>query len=250
MTFDEMLQHAEAQAFKGWDFSYLQGRWEDDDLPWDYRQIVEAKLANATTLLDMGTGGGEFLSSLKPLPAKTYATEAYPPNIKVATERLSPLGIIVKAIEDDEKLPFESNLFDLVINRHEEYGVDELWRIMKPNGVFITQQVGGSDSRELNDWLEIDDGENPANWSLSTEIAAFERAGFTLLDTTEVMAETRFFDVGAVAYYAKIIEWQFPRFSVVTHREQLLKIHDHIQAHGHWAMTSHRFLIVAQKPKK
>jgi len=32
----------------------------------------------------MGTGGGEFLASLAPLPMHTSATEAYPPNVEIA----------------------------------------------------------------------------------------------------------------------------------------------------------------------
>lgn len=248
-SFEQLIQTAYAQAFEGWDFSYLSGRWESDSLTWDYRAIVEKHLPTASALLDMGTGGGEFLSSLSPLPKQTYATEAYPPNIKAAREQLEPLGIVVEAVEDDEKLPFEDDEFDLVINRHEAYSVPEVLRILEPMGLFITQQVGGSESRELNEWLGIDDGQNLGDWSMHSATQALAEAGFNVLQNAEAMPQTRFFDVGAIAFYAKIIEWQFPGFSIDTHRPQLLKIHEHILEHGAWTMTSHRFLITAQKPK-
>ncbi len=248
-VFDQLLKEAEEQAFEGWDFSYLRGRWETDSLTWDYRAIVENHLPPANALLDMGTGGGEFLSSLSPLPPRTSATEAYPPNIKAAREQLEPLGVVVKVVEDDEKLPFEDDKFDLVINRHEAYSVTEILRILEPMGVFITQQVGDSDSRELNEGLGIDDGQNLGEWSMHSATQALAEAGFNVLQNAEAMPQTRFFDVGAIVYYAKIIEWQFLGFSIDTHRPQLLKIHEHILEHGAWTMTSHRFLITAQKPK-
>lgn len=40
----------------------------------------------------MGTGGGEFLAGLQPLPPHTCATEGYPPNIPIAQQRLKRLG--------------------------------------------------------------------------------------------------------------------------------------------------------------
>ena len=40
-------------SFSGWDFSYLDGRWSDEDLPWDYKEIV----LNALTLLEWNYDG-------------------------------------------------------------------------------------------------------------------------------------------------------------------------------------------------
>ena len=51
----------ENNTFKGWDFSYLENRWVDEELPWNYRDILKKYLNPDYKLLDMGTGGGEFL---------------------------------------------------------------------------------------------------------------------------------------------------------------------------------------------
>ena len=83
------------------------------------------------------------MSSLKPFPKKVIATEAYEPNVKVAQERLIPLGIDVVPIEEgnqeNSKLLFNDNFFDLIINRHDFYDSKEIFRILKPNGHFVTQ---------------------------------------------------------------------------------------------------------------
>ncbi|GAB6169516.1 hypothetical protein JCM1393_19760 [Clostridium carnis] len=57
----QIWKNDEEMSFKGWDFSYLNGRWEDENLPWDYKNYLKDNYE----LLDMGTGGGEFLLSLK-----------------------------------------------------------------------------------------------------------------------------------------------------------------------------------------
>jgi hypothetical protein len=96
--FDRLVAEAEAQAFSGWDFSYLNGRMEVGQVSWDYRASVMRAIPCATALLDMGTGGGEFLASLTPLPRDTCATEAYPPNVPVTRQRLEPLGVQVAVV--------------------------------------------------------------------------------------------------------------------------------------------------------
>ncbi|GGL48999.1 hypothetical protein GCM10014719_57780 [Planomonospora parontospora subsp. antibiotica] len=40
--------------------------------------LLRGCLTGAPSLLDLGTGGGEFLSGLAPLPPRTAATEGYP----------------------------------------------------------------------------------------------------------------------------------------------------------------------------
>ncbi|RCX17648.1 hypothetical protein DFP94_1086 [Fontibacillus phaseoli] len=62
----------------------------------------------AKSMLDMGTGGGELLSMLRPWPKSVCATEGYRPNLSVAKERFEPPGVTVLFVEDDEHLPFET----------------------------------------------------------------------------------------------------------------------------------------------
>ena len=41
----QWLQEEDAARMKGWDFSHLRGRYEEEqDLPWDYAQVVRAFL--------------------------------------------------------------------------------------------------------------------------------------------------------------------------------------------------------------
>jgi len=66
MNKSELLKHwleeEQAAHIHGWDFSHIQGKCDsEDDLPWDYRTIVKKYLKSDYELLDMDTGGGEFL---------------------------------------------------------------------------------------------------------------------------------------------------------------------------------------------
>ena len=74
------------RAFKGWDFSFLSetGRTSSSVLSWSYGSMAIPLTRNTDCMLDMGTGGGEFLSLLYPLSANAFATEGYEPNVAIA----------------------------------------------------------------------------------------------------------------------------------------------------------------------
>jgi len=97
----------EQKAFGGWDFSYLKDRWQSETPPWDYKEIILGYLNREHMLLDMGTGGGEFLLGLNHPGDHTCVTEAWEPNVRLCRERLTPLGIGVYQVYDDACLPFD-----------------------------------------------------------------------------------------------------------------------------------------------
>ena len=100
----------------GWDFSHIEGRYtEDTDFPWDYRQVIGEYLTPDMKLLDIDTGGGEFLRSLEHPHKNTAATENYPPNVQLCRQTLLPLGIDFRQADGKGELPFadENSVYTL-----------------------------------------------------------------------------------------------------------------------------------------
>lgn len=245
--FKSYLIDEEKKAFKGWDFSYIDGRCVSDDLPWYYREIVLKHLKPSDKLLDLGTGGGEFLLSLNHPYNLTSVTESYPPNVQLCYDKLSPLGIEVKQTFDDNKLPFDDSTFDIVISRHESFDAVEVNRVLKSGGFFITQQVGGSNNTDLSKKLIDNYIPNCPEHDLIHNRELLIKENFDILFEDEVYNQTKFYDMGALVYYAKIIEWEFPGFSVDTHFENLCEIQNEMIDNGYVSGTQHRFIVVAKK---
>ena len=89
----------------GWDFSHIDGRYtEQDDLPWDYRSVIRQYLRPEMKIMDIDTGGGEFLLSLNHPHKNTAAMENYPPNVELCKEVLLPLSIDFRPGDGKEKL--------------------------------------------------------------------------------------------------------------------------------------------------
>lgn len=248
--FERFLAAADA-PFSGWDFSWVSdtGRMSTAPLPWSYASLTLPFLWRAGAMADLGTGGGEFLSRLSPLPPTTYATEGYAPNVAVARTRLEPLGVQVFPVDETDTLPFADESLDLIIDRHESYRPEEIARTLRPGGHFITQQVEGSSQREVSDWLGVPFDVSWATFSLDGAARDLEVAGFTILDRREARTPTRFYDIGALAYYLKTIPWQIPDYSVARYHDRLRGLHERIQRDGYVEYASARFLIIARKPE-
>lgn len=238
----------DAAHIHGWDFSHIHGRYEEEqDLPWDYESIVRHYLTKDTELLDFDTGGGEFLLSLKHPYPKTSATEGYPPNVDLCREILLPLGIHFKECSNASDIPFDDASFDLIINRHGDFHAPELYRLLKHNGIFVTEQVGGKNDRDLVEMVLPGTKTPFPHLNLKEQRKAFEEAGFQILQAEEAFRTITFYDVGAFVWFARIIEWEFPDFSVDRCFEKLLKMQKVLEDNGKIEGTIHRYLIVAKK---
>lgn len=246
-------QAAERRAqIKGWDFSEIAGKWDDGDdlLPWDFAALVQQYRRDDQHLLDMDTGGGEFLLSIGHPYERTAATEGWAPNIALCKERLLPLGIDFRAMTDPKGMPFDDASFDLVLNRHGAYDPAELWRVLKPGGIFLTQQVGAENDRELVARL-LPDAESPfPEQQLEIQLARFREAGFEILAKDEAYRPIRFYDTAALIWFAKVIEWEFTGFSVDRCFPQLVKTEAEIKEKGAVCGSIHRYYFAAQKPSE
>ena len=242
-------QEESCARIQGWDFSHIRGRYEEEDvLPWDYGAIVRGVLRDDMKLLDYDTGGGEFLLSLRHPYENTAAMEGYPPNVALCEERLLPLGIDIRACKDAAHIPFGDGAFDIVINRHGDFCPSEIWRLLKPGGLFVTQQVGSRNDRELVAAVLPDAPPPFPHENLTEQREAFETAGFEILQADEAFGPIRFYDVGAFVWFARIIEWEFSGFSVDRCFDRLLPLQEKIEREGQIEGTTHRYLIVARKP--
>lgn len=244
----EQWKKDEQAPFQGWDFSYVKDRYSGCEPPWDYIVLAKELIQNSSSVLDMGTGGGErfakILESHK--PEKAVAIEGYGPNVSVARQRLSQFDVKVILADETRKVPFDDKSFDLVLNRHSGFNVSELARIIKSGGVFFTQQVAGPDDKKS--LVREFGGENkwPEN-TLRVVTKKLEQNGFEIVRGEEWEGLSIFKDVGALVYYLKAIPWTVDDFSVEKYSAVLIKLNQKVETEGRLEFSCKRFLIHAVK---
>jgi ubiquinone/menaquinone biosynthesis C-methylase UbiE len=236
----------EAAGFEGWDFSYISDRSFQQEPPWSYRVQAVELVKHAHRLLDIDTGGGEFLFSLAPLPGQSVAIESYQPNVAVARDRLAPVGVDVRAVEVGAAWPLDDASFDLVLNRHGHLNAPEIARCLSAGGRLLTQQVG---SENLADLMTAFGGEaSRMENSLSSVSADLEAQGLVILRGQAWAGRQSFSDVGALIYFLKAIPWIVQGFAVDTHAAVLKQLQARKDAGAPLSFAIERFLIEAQKP--
>ena len=241
----------ERQPFSGWDFSYLDKRMVEDQAPWSYTtramQLMRS-MRQAQAALDMDTGGGERLLRMRPAwPAKMVATENYPPNFRLASKRLNPLGVPVHPVRLTrvDPMPFADGEFDLVINRHAAFNSREVARILAPGGTFLTQQVDGRWAEDL----EAIFGASP-QWpdaTLENSRTWLQEAGLKIVTAQEYFGNLTFSDVGAIVYLLRAVPWLVPGFSVDTHLDGLLAMQARLEKGQSLRFQAGKYLIEARK---
>jgi len=233
----------------GWDFSLLEGKVIEEKTPWNYLDIIQNHLNNNDILLDMGTADGKKLLLINHPYENTYATEGYYPNYQLAIRNLSSLGIDVSYYTHDSNLPYPHEKFDIIINRHESYDIKEIKRILKPNGLFITQQVGSHNNEPmikiLTPWAKRD----YESFTLNKELEKLITNNFEILDAKEKLLTIKYLTIDAVIFMAKIIEWEFPNFSAENSFDGLEKIEQIIKNNKYFESIEDRFLIVCRNKK-
>ncbi|MFE9745733.1 class I SAM-dependent methyltransferase [Saccharothrix saharensis] len=247
MTFEELVAEGAAVPVEGWDFSWFEGRATEGRPSWGYSKLMAARMARAEAALDIQTGGGEVLAEIPQAPPVLAATESWRPNLEIARRNLAPLGARVVHAEDDGPLPFPDASFDLVVSRHPVVTRwDEVGRVLRPGGTYLSQQVGMGTLREITDFMM---GPQPVSDERSTEraVAGLEAAGLTVVDLRSESLRVEFFDVGAVVHFLRKVVWAVPDFTVEAHRDRLVAMHEHIGREGSFVTSSERFLVEARK---
>lgn len=248
MTDDEVVAWAQrfSEPTAGWSFAAFEESVSSLDPPWSYTDLARQFLPAARSVLDLGTGGGEQLLGLADvLPPDTHATEGWEPNVAVAREALAPRGIDVRAhdAERGERLPYPAGRFDVVMSRHAAYDAVDVARVLRPGGVFLTQQVDG---RNLADLAAVfGAGPRYPEVTLAACARRAEDTGLRVERAQEWRGPIRFADVGTLLSYLRMMPWQLPAdFSVERYAPQLLQLG---RRAGPLAFTEVRFLLIARR---
>ncbi|MFJ8541497.1 class I SAM-dependent methyltransferase [Streptomyces sp. NPDC093586] len=254
-SFDDLVAEGAAVPTEGWDFSWFEGRATEERPSWGYARSMGGRLAGATAVLDVQTGGGEVLDfalgvAAPHRPPLVVATEGWPPNVAKATALLRPRGVAVVASPDDAPFPFADGAFDLVVSRHPvRPHWEEIARVLRPGGTYFAQHVGPASVFELIEFfLGPLPAENRNARHPDLERAGAEAAGLEVVDLRAERLRMEFHDIGAVVHFLRKVVWMVPGFTVEEYRPRLRELHDRIEAEGPFVAHSARQLFEARKP--
>jgi hypothetical protein len=247
-SFEDLVSEAELADVDGWGFGFLDGRATEERPPWGYARLLADRLACVQSALDIDTGGGEVVNEAPVLPPVMYVTESWPPNVRLARERLGPRHVTVIDTSDLDELPIPVGSLELVTSRHP---VRPGWawasRALRDGGHYFGQHVGPESARELSEFLMGPIPDGPRRRDPHHEVAEAERAGLAVTDLKIARCRMEFFDVGAVVWILRKCIWWVPDFSVPAYIGRLHDLDELIRSDGAFVAHTTRHLIEAQR---
>lgn len=208
-SYEELVAEAEAAPLAKWDFSWLGRRLIESETPWSYPDRADELVTGADgPVLDMSAGGDD--------PAASDAT-----------------------------LPFPDDRFAVLLSRHDPYQVEEVRRVLRADGVFLTEQVGGLDGLSVNEALEAPLPSGASERALNTARAELEQAGLKITTARTAFPERLFHDIGALVYYLRAAPRQVPDFSAEKYDKELRLLHDQMSGGEPFRDRAVRFMIEA-----
>ncbi|MEH6944576.1 class I SAM-dependent methyltransferase [Bacillus sp. JJ722] len=138
-------------SLNGWDFSKL--KYVTEGATWDFYKEVTKRCKSSDVLLDIGTGGGENILKIASAALFMIGIDNSSGMIATAQSNLKKTGVPnVRIIKMEcEDLTFPHSFFDIVTSCHAPFVAAEVARVIKKNGIFLTQQVSEHDKLNLKE---------------------------------------------------------------------------------------------------
>ncbi len=243
----QMVNSVEAR--RGWDFSRV--RDSIDPVPWTWTGIARRYLSRTQRVLDIGTGGGERFVKLAEYFGSGVGIDADPLMVKVAKEntaRVLRCRVSFRKM-DARDLRFPDGAFDVVLNRHALAFPDEIARVLKPGGYFITQQVGARNHANICELFGCGPGgqyEPPAGQTVVAWADALSAQGFAVRCRGEYDVAYYYLDAESLIFWLKAVP--VPEdFDIERHWSQVDHALDAFSTPRGIATNVHRELLIAQK---
>lgn len=135
----------------GWDFSKL--KYVTEGVMWDFYEEVIERCKPSGVLLDIGTGGGENILKIAPAVSCIIGIDNSSGMIETARSNLEKAQVSnVQFFKmESEDLTFPNSFFDIVSSCHAPFVGAEVARVIRKDGIFLTQQVSEHDKLNLKE---------------------------------------------------------------------------------------------------
>ena len=208
---------------------------------YDSHQIIQQYFQEDKHLAVVSVDGGEFTSQFQELPPITYSVELNPSK---AREKLEDKGIKVTTFTSQGKMPFKDEKIDIAVNELSNYDKFEMYRILKPGGYLVVDQLGSDNYKEIiNMFIPF---KIKGQWNKEACQTTLTDIGFDIVDSYEDIGRIRSTSLSAVLAFMKSISPER-----VERYEQFINFYadvlKKIKKNHYYEITTHKFMVIAKK---
>ncbi len=156
------FNYKQAGSEIGWNFSKMNYIVEKN-VDFDYYKEVVQNINSNTVMLDIGCGSAEKTSRFYSMAKKIYLTDNENEMLAKAKGNVEKYyekdpktknKFLYKILDCNGSFNFKDDFFNLVVSRHCGANMHEVYRVLKNDGMFISEDVANDDCQELKDMFK------------------------------------------------------------------------------------------------
>lgn len=230
------LQHFSPSAQLENDYTLSSPSYHEED-------VLRRYIQSQDHLAVMSVDAGKFASQLKGETEAMFVIEPYTDTQRVQNEFIDDPSVKVTTLTPTGKMPFKDEKIDIVMCQKCNYDKSEIFRVLKKGGYFIVNQHGTENLKEfVHLYMPF---QMKGSWDAQNCAQTLESIGMRIVDKFEDYGTIRFHSIQAIyQYFTKVS----PDFANVNRYQVFyLQALKEIKEHSYFEMTTHQFLVVAQK---
>lgn len=214
------------------------------DFNYDTYSEVSNYLKQEDHLAIVSVDGGEFVSKYPTLPPITYVVEAKPDK---ANQVLADRELKITTCTKDGKMPFKDEKLDIVLNELSNYDKFEMFRVLKPGGYVVIDQMGSDNYKEIiGMFIPF---RMKGSWDKENCSKTLHDIGFEIVHGLEDRGYIRFKTMASVFHFMRSLSPErVDKYELyINFYASILKT---IKEQHFFDLTTHKFMVVAKKPEE
>ena len=209
---------------------------------YDTNRVLAGYLEPEDHLAIMASDGGKFALTLDNLPPITYLVDLN----KLAHNYHFEDKVKITSLTADGQMPFKEEKLDVVISAMANYDKYEMWRILKPGGRLIVEQLGTDNYKEImHSFIPF---RIKGQWDLNSAQETLRQIGFEIEESHEDRGFIRFNSIKALVNFTKgIVPAKVE--TAESFMSFYLNASKSIKEKSYFDLTTYRFIVVAKKPE-
>lgn len=217
--------------------------YEESPKQYDEETILRQYVEPTDHLAFLSVDNGIFVNQYQPLPEATFDVEPYNGDIEALQLTFGDKPIKAVRLTPSGQLPFKDDKMNVIMCQYTNYDKNEVYRVLKDNGYFVVNQNGTANLKEIIQ-MYMPFGLK-GSWDAYACAQTLESIGMKIIDKFEDYGTIRFYSLQALHNYFKK---NSPDIADINKYQMFyLNALREINVKKYFELTTHRFLVVAQK---
>ena len=221
---------------------YEDENYEVSDRQYDEKDILKKYVEPTSHLAYLSIDGGKFVRECNLFTEATFDVEPFG-DIEAIKTSLEDLPVQVTKLTPSKQMPFKDERMDVVMCQYSNYEKHEIKRVLKKDGYFVVNQNGTSNYKELfSMYMPF---KVKGVWDAFSCVGTLEEAEMKVVEKYEEYGTLKFNTLASLYTYLKYNAADFS--DVRKYQMFYIQALKNIKETGWFELSTHRFLVVAQK---